>query len=97
MSSRYYARDWDTCGDVWDTQTQRVVSRHDFIHDAYAEAARLNAETPKRAAAVTGWALISHGEIKLGSIRATRDGTEKNISAFHGDRIALVLIEEIEE
>jgi hypothetical protein len=97
MSDRYTAMNMDTHGEVWDRHQQRMVSRHALIRDAEVEAARLNAEAPRRAAAVEAWARVSHGEIRAASVHWSKEEAAKDASAFLGDRIARVRIEEIDE
>ncbi len=61
------------------------------------EVARLNAAAGKRAAPVTAWAKVSHGEIKPTTVHWSRHEVAADISAFLGDRIARVRIEEISD
>lgn len=99
MSDRYgYCEDGHTAWCVYDTHDdrRRIVSRHHMEQDARAEAARLNAEAPKRAAPVTAWALIMlDGSISPWWIW-TDDQKPKGLPVS-GERIARVRIEEIEE
>ncbi len=109
MPSRYIALNHDTYGEVVDLTTGCQVSRHDLIRDAEAEAARLNAGAPKRAAPRTAFAPIDpRGLIAAPWIRNAPSFAWECVEMYaefssradaeaNGWRIARVRIEEIED
>lgn len=108
MPSRYIALNHDTYGEVWDRLHQRVVSRHDLIRDAEAEARRLNAEAPKRAAPATAWCAVTpDGLFSMPTLREHANWSRDVVDRFgsltwtdceaNGWRIARVRIEEISD
>ncbi len=108
MSERYKARDMDTHGAVWDCERDRTKSTHSTLAAAEAEAARLNAETPKRCAPYFAWIAVDvEGFADSASCRSARIEVEKylaadaarwpNVHSAKGWRIARVEIREISD
>jgi hypothetical protein len=105
---RYIALNHDTYGEVVDLTTGNQVSRHALIRDAEAEAARLNAEAPRRAVAAKAWCAVTpEGQFSMPTLREHANWSRDVVDRFgsftwadceaNGWRIARVRIEEIEE
>ncbi len=95
--TRYTWRDWDTHGEVVEHATGRVVSTHDLISDAEAEAARLNASGQGRLLPTDVWVLL-HGSRAVAMSQHRHELGQLPWKAdMHGIRIARVRITEIEQ
>jgi YD repeat-containing protein len=94
-ADRYTWCDMDTHGVVCDA-AGNVVSRHDLIRDAEAEAGRLNAQKATPFAPTTAWAYLVGSEVIAMSTKGAVWQLPHNAPLL-GHRIARVRIEEISE
>lgn len=107
MTDRFTAHDYDAAWQVWDNIEQRSVGGSFTEAGALAEAARLNAQAPKRAKSVEAWAVVTpRANVIPATIRASKDNVPaaaEQVDGRHwglldaiGYRIARVRITEIE-